>query len=262
MNLKFWILILLANFSVAQTESEFLNDFVLQNELQAENKLIQYQTFDFSKLWTNTSNDIVFGIIGQEHQRVRIKLLSVLKNSQSPTTYKVEGKSMVKENICEFTGTIEIKAVREMKEFHYGVDNKFKDFGILQQGIIIADYNFDENLNQNHSGTFSGKLYSKWYLDGENNIIYDDILIVSDGYYNNAFVGVWKSHKTGNEKICNWADWRVPNANSDFDVGAGEFSVSEKYWNKGWMDIALKNQVPNGAIVREKSDKKTKEWWE
>lgn len=64
------------------------------------------------------------------------------------------------------------------------------------------------------------------------------------------------------QKKINWADFRFPIANRDFDIGAGEFSVIEKYWNKGWLDIALKSQVPNGAIVREKSDEKTKEWWE
>ena len=64
------------------------------------------------------------------------------------------------------------------------------------------------------------------------------------------------------KKICNWADYRVPNSNQDFDIGAGEFSVSEKYWDKGWLDIALKNQVPNHAIKKNKVKGKTKEWWE
>ena len=36
-------------------------------------------------------------------------------------------------------------------------------------------------------------------------------------------------NSTRKEKICNWADYRVPITNRDFDIGAGEFSPSEKY---------------------------------
>jgi len=79
---------------------------------------------------------------------------------------------------------------------------------------------------------------------------------------NNAFVGVWKSYSTSKEKDCNWADYRVPIANRDFDIGAGEFSVSEKYWNKGWLDIALKNKSPNLAIKQSEKAENQKEWWE
>ena len=102
------------------------------------------------------------------------------------------------------------------------------------------------------SALFGVKLYTKWYLNSKNQIEYDSIEFFSDGYFNNAFVGIWGSYSNGNSKICNWDDYRVPNANKDFDIGVGEFNVSEKYWNKGWLDIALKNQAPNHAIKRSK----------
>jgi hypothetical protein len=99
-------------------------------------------------------------------------------------------------------------------------------------------------------------------LNSKNQIEYDNIEFILDGYFNNAFVGIWESYLTGSKKICNWADYRVPNANKDFDIKVGEFNVSEKYWNKCWLDIALKNQAPNQAIKRKKSIGKLKEWWE
>jgi hypothetical protein len=169
---------------------------------------------------------------------------------------------MVKETVCDFFGTITIKKVNELRELNYGVDDEYKNKGIKKQGMLIAAYTFNEDAEQPHSGIFEGTLYSKWYLNKNSKLVYDDIQSFSDGYSNNAFVGVWKSYANGKDKICNWADWRVPYAHQDFDIGAGEFSVSEKYWNKGWMDIALQNQVPNGAVVREKPDKGMKEWWE
>lgn len=122
---------------------------------------------------------------------------------------------------------------------------------------MVASYNFKESKEQVHSGFFAGKLYSKWYLDANNKMQYDDIQSIADGYLNNAFIGTWESYKTGKNKICNWADYRVPNANKDFDIGAGEFSVADKYLDKGWQDIEMRNQVPNEAI---KSN--NKKWWE
>lgn len=254
------IFLFFINFLFGQTNENFLVDFLLEDELKPSNVINQYNHFDFSKLWTKTENDLIYGIIGDEHQRIRIKLISVKKNPENPNEYYVTGKSNVKENICDFSGVIKIMEIREVKELHYGVDNEYENKGIQTQGILIADYEFNENKDQNHSGLFKGELFSKWYLDSKNKIKYDDIQSIYNSYSNNAFIGVWKSYKTGKEKICNWADFRVPNTNRDFDIGAGEFSVSEKYWNKGWLDIALKNNATKH--IEKKVNRKAKEWWE
>ena len=256
------IFLLLTNISFGQTDGRFERSFRLENEFKAENLIDNYNSFDFSHIWTQTENNSVFGIIGKEHQRLRIKLISIKKDKTNPNEYFVFGKSNVNGTICDFNGKITLKEIKEVKELHFGVDDEYADKGIKSQGILIADYEFKENSEQKHSGIFKGKLYSKWYLNSKNQIEYDNIENISDGYTNNAFVGVWKSHITEKEKICNWADYRVPNANQDFDIGAGEFSVSKKYWDKGWLDIALKNQVPNHAIKKNKEKVKTKEWWE
>jgi hypothetical protein len=174
----------------------------------------------------------------------------------------VFGKSFVKGTICDFNGIITLTEIKEVKELHFGVDDEYADKEIKSQGILIADYEFKENTKQKHSGIFKGKLYSKWYLSSKNQIEYDNIKLYSDSYTNNAFVGIWESYSSGKEKICNWADYRVPKANKDFDIGAGEFSVSEKYWDKDWLDIALKNQAPNKAIIKTKGKEKIKKWWE
>ncbi len=256
------ILLFLSNFLFAQTDKKFLNDFMLGSELKQENVLDKYIQFDFSNIWLKTENSEVYGIIGDEHQRIRIKLLIAKKNQENPYEYLISGKSNVKETICDFQGTISLIDIYEVNELHFGVDDEYADKGIKSQGVLIADYEFKENMEQNHIGTFKGKLYTKWYLNSKNQIEYDNIEFFSDGYFNNAFVGIWESYSNGNRKICNWADYRVPNANKDFDIGVGEFNVSEKYWNKGWLDIALKNQAPNHAIKRNKVKGKSKEWWE
>jgi hypothetical protein len=262
MKLLIWTLLFITNISIAQSDEKFLTNFLLESELKSNNVLNHYNQFNFSNIWELTDNNNILGIIGKEHQRLKIKLISIKKNQANPNEYLVFGKSFVKGTICDFNGKITLTKITEVKKLHFGVDNAYEEKGIKSQGIIIADYEFKENSEQKHSGIFKGKLYSKWYLNSKKQIKYDNIEFFSNGYTNNAFVGIWKSYKTEKKKICNWADYRVPNSNQDFDIGAGEFSVSEKYWDKGWLDIALKNQVPNHAIKKNKEKGKTKEWWE
>ena len=211
-------------------------NFPKKEKLKARNLITEYNQFDFSKIWTLTENNNVLGIIGKDHQRLKIKLTLVEKDANNPNQYFVSGKSCVKGTICDFSGKLNLTEVKEVKKLHFGVDDQYADKGIKSQGILIADYEFKENPEQKHSGIFKGKLYSKWYLNSKNQIEYDNIEFISDGYLNNAFVGIWKSYSSGKEKICHWADYRVPNANTDFDIGAGEFSPSEKYFDKGWAE--------------------------
>jgi len=257
------IFFLFSNISFGQTLDRIKKNFNIETDYKSENIIEDYKSFDFdfSNVWSTTENQSIFGIIGDDHQRIQIKLISIFRISNGPFLYNVYGKSKVKNTVCEFYGNIVIKDIREVKELHFGVDDEYADKRIKTQGILIADYELYENKEQKHSGIFKGKLYSKWYLNSKNQIEYDNIELYSDSYINNAFVGIWGNYSTGKEKICNWADYRVPKTNKDFDIGAGGFSVSEKYWDKGWLDIALKNQVPNQAIKKNKGKEKTKDWW-
>jgi hypothetical protein len=252
------ILLLLTNISFAQSNEWFLNDFLLENELRTENQLVEYNHFDFSCLWNKTDNNNILGIIGLEHQRIKIKLISVKKNPDNPNVYFVSGKSKVKETICDFNGTINLTEIKEVRKLHFGVDDEYADKGIKSQGVLIADYEFKENEEQKHSGIFKGQLYSKWYLTSGNQMEYDDIQFISDGYTNNAFVGTWKSYTTGIEKICNWADYRVPKANQDFDIGAGEFSPSKKYYEQGWENYQKAWLYGDEEVKKSELEK----WWE
>ncbi len=252
-----FILLLIANFVFAQTNNKFLNDFVPDYEFNPENVLPNYNQYDFSGIWSQTENYLIYGIIGEEHQRIKVKLLSVIKKAGNPVEYLVSGKSNVKGNICNFSGSITLIEITETKNLHFGVDNEFKELGIKSQGIIIADYKFSENQNQKHTGVFTGKLYSKWYLTTDNQIKYDDIESMSDGYMNNAFVDTWKGYSNGKKRICNWADFRIPKTNKDFDIGAGEFSPATKYYSMGW-----ENYIKAWLEGDEKAkNEELKEWW-
>lgn len=183
-------------------------------------------------------------------------MTSVIKDSIVQNKYLVNGKSSVEGNLCDFNGEITLLKIYEYKDFEYGVDSIYVN-EIKSQGILIAKYDFKENAIHKHSGVFKGKLYTRWYINHKDQLKYDNILSHSDGYNNNAFVGIWKSYKTNVEKICNWADYRVPLANKGFDTGAAEFSPSEKYLKYGWENYqkAWLNQDKKAQEIE------LSEWW-
>ncbi|WP_276380067.1 hypothetical protein [Flavobacterium sp. H4147] len=209
-------------------------EILTKEELHKQNELEKYVKYDFSNLWNKSENNLVYGVIGDNYERILIKLISIKRNKDKRNEYFVSGKSRVKSNTCDFKGKITIVKVNEVIEPKFGVDDEYKNAGIKKQGLLNAVYEFFEDHKQKGSGKFSGKLQSLWYLDKNDLMQYNDIEMDSDSYFNNAFTGIWKSNNSGKEKVCNWGDYRVPNVNCDFDIGSGEFSVSEKYQKNGW----------------------------
>lgn len=233
-------------------KNQILEDENLSNK-DYKNDVLKY---DFSSLWTKTENSGVFGFIGDDYQRLRVKIISVKKDKNRPDIYLVAGKSMVKNNICDFNGTITLTNARFYKNLDWGIDDEYKNRGVKKQGKIIAEYKFQEDKLQKHSGVFQGFLSTSWYINKNDEIKYDDIAFESDGYSNNQFVGIWKSYKSGKVKTANWGDYRIP-LSGDLDIGVGEFSPDEKYLEFGWktyQDAYLNN---NQAARKEEN----REWW-
>lgn len=233
-------------------EHEILKDTDLSTK-EYKDSITRY---DFSSLWTNHDNSLVYGIIGDNYQRIRIKIISAVKDKNDSGTYFITGKSMVKNNICNFTGTIEITRARIYKHMHWGSDDEYKHKGIKKQGIIIAQYHFSEDSTQANTGTFEGVLSTSWYIDKKDNLKYDDIQYYSDGFSNNQFVGTWKGYKNNLKKVCNWGDYRVPQS-GDFDDGSGGMVPTDKYIKYGWQSYmdALKKGTEQGW------KEENKPWW-
>lgn len=196
----------------------------------------------------------ILGFIGNDYQRFFIHFLSAIQNPTNPHEYLVYGKTMVKETVCSFQGTVTIKAVRIYKS---------GDIPAYQQGFAICDVTLFEDKKQASTGFFKGKLTSNFIIDNKKQFRYDALMFVADGFSNNQFIGNWTSYKTNTSKKCNWGDYRIPES-GDLDIGAGEFSVNDKYVKNGWLSYMLENMMPNGLIVKPTIDKKTKNknWWE
>jgi hypothetical protein len=253
------ILLLQLSFAFAQTEAEKFKDKELNNkELSQKELKVQLIKHDFSCLFTHTDNSDVYGFIGDNYQRIRIKFVKVTKDTLSLDSYHIYGKSMVKNNIDEFTGIIKISNIRKLKSNSYGVDDEYKNKGIKGEFIIIGEYSFEEREKQNHSGAFIGVFKSDFYLNKNDKVYYDDIELNADGYINNQFVGQWIGYKNNLIKRCNWGDFRVPNS-GDLDIGAGEFSPNAKYLKYGWQNLR-DLFAPNPKNENPKRKEKVK-WW-
>lgn len=234
-------------FKSSELKENYLSVFELKNK---------FSNFNFSSLWLKTDNRFVYGFIGQNFQRIRIKFISIKKDDNG--TYIVFGKSMVKNNICDFKGSLEITNIRKYKLTSYGVDDEYKNKGIIGQYAILGDYVLTEDTKQKNTGVFKGSFKTEFYLTKDDKIHYDDIEIYADGYSNNEFVGTWISNKTKIIKPCNWGDYRVPGSN-DLDVGAGEFSPADKYLRFGWQSV--RDTYNQGAASEKAKKEEGRAWW-
>lgn len=212
--------------------------------------------YDFGSLWTDTENSSVYGFIGNNYRRLRTKIISTAKAKNAPDTYAVSGKSMIRNNVCEFSGTIKITRARIYKKMRWGVEDEYKNAGIKKQGIIFAEYRLSENKACIFSGVFTGLLLTRWYIDKNGKLNYDDIEKQSDSYGNNQFVGVWKSYRGDIVKNSNWGDYRIP-LSGDLDGGAGEFSPIDKYLQFGWQ-THRDAYVDNSQQARQTEER---QWW-
>src|SRR6187402_3093433 len=89
---------------------------ILDKEVLAEkNEIEKYIKYDFSNLWLKTENELVYGVIGDEYQRILMKFMFVQRNLNNPNEYLVYGKSNVKSSICDFVGKITIITIQELK---------------------------------------------------------------------------------------------------------------------------------------------------
>lgn len=158
---------------------------------------------------------------------------------------------MVKNNVDEFTGTLKISNIRQLKHMSYGADDEYKNKGFKGQYLILADYTFSENKDQPHSGIFKGICESDFYLDKKSQVRYDDIeLGSSDRFKNNQFIGQWLAYNGRIVKRCNWGDFRIPNS-GQFDIGAGDFLQQDITGDiskmAGKRSTRKKSRKPNGG---------------
>jgi len=232
----FYSLVLYAGYSNAQIKTLDFQRPLKESVLPVVEKNKLLNEHDFSKLFTLTDNSIVYGFIGSNYQRIRVKFIRISKKPDSNQIYIIYGKSMVKNTIDEFNGSIKISSIHLLIKNQHGCEDGYKYKGMKGEYSIFGEYTFAENSNEPHSGVFKGIFRSDFFINKAGDVVYDDIEGCADGYTNNQFVGEWVSYKNDIAKTCNWGDYRIPNS-GNFDIGAGDFSPDDKYLKYGWQSV-------------------------
>ncbi len=256
MNLQSKLLLLVVAVSLTQV--------ALAQQLKSSDYYAGIKEVDASRLWhaaadkkRNDSASVTppepLGFIGDHYQRFYIHYTTVVKNKTNRYQYIVHGKTKVKDQICNFTGTITIVKAGLYKE---QADKRFK------QGFVECVVDFSEDSTQKSAGSFKGKLTSKFYLDKKEHLEYDDILLDADGYYNNQCEATWTAYGSKISKKVNWGDYRIP-ASKALDSGDGEFAVNKNYLAYGWQNYAAAwSGDPENESAKNAQLKELAHWWE
>lgn len=208
--------------------------------------LISYlENNDVGFLWEGSiSQDERLGYIGENYQRMEIHFNSIIQNFDNPFEYFVYGKSKVKNNICEFQGTMTIQ------ETGYIPDD---DNPEVKSGYIAGDFVFFEDRFCSHSGLFAGDFITFIYIGADSTLYYDDFNTDDPAYSNNLFTSLWYHYDSELIQQCNWGDKRIPGS-ADLDVGKESFKPSYRFLENGWKEYldSIENKTPV----------ETDNWWE
>lgn len=184
----------------------------------------------------STFNDVPYqcparGIIDKDYRRLDMYFYPELERVDS-MTFALRGRSRVKENVCDFKGTVMIKKIEKWRYDEFDVDIY----------SILAQYRFEEDVDQSGSGIFEGVFVAG--ACNENGVLRINTMFEdADGYSNRNFVGTWRSHSNpAILKKCIWGDDRLPFV-FDFDCGDGEFRVDEKYWSPEWESYHSQDEI-------------------
>ncbi|MDR2909764.1 MAG: hypothetical protein LBV47_00110 [Bacteroidales bacterium] len=241
----------------------FLFGQTFAQEAPTDDFLTQIRNYDLSTILTADSiladeeNMIkraeILGFIGDNYQRLQIHFISIIQNPSNRYEYFAYGKTKVRETVCTFQGTIKITGARLYSE---------NDFPTYKQGFVECEVNLYEDGKQPSTGFFSGKLRTGFLTDAKGGFRYDAILAVADGFCNNQFVGKWTSYKTNATKKCRWGDYRIPES-GDLDIGAGEFSVNDRYVKNGWENymLLLGRYDDDTPEIKKARQKEQEQWW-
>ena len=63
-------------------------------------------------------------------------------------------------------------------------------------------------------------------------------------------------------KKSNWGGYRIPES-ENLDIGAGEFSVDDKYVKNGWENymLLLGRYGDNSPEIKKAQEKEEEQWW-
>ncbi len=190
----------------------------------------KYWEKDYHILWKNQRFE---GVIGNDNQRIQMRVLSVEKDASQKGIYKIRGKSKVKNNICNFEGQLDIVQILLLDKGNIDCENPE-----MSEGILSGKYLLCEDSTQNHVGCF----------EGEFTTLFDEVnskVKSFKGWYDvqgvNDFIGSWTSYGKQQNKYCSWGYLLPPNKGNilyksyDNEV----YAFNSLFLDKGWKSYVI-----------------------
>lgn len=200
------------------TREVLKNGYSFESQLFSSERFI-YKDVDGKGLYYNTTT--FNGILGKNYARIEIFINPKVERTDS-LTFKVYGKSKVKNNICDFTGDIRIEHIYHIWERKDDPDSPDSYF-------MVCNYLFKEDAEQYGTGLFQGTYSTFCHLDQARQSVCLDIDLGGGAYKNTRiYVGIWYGYKSKVIKKCIWSDYRLPYT-FDFDIGNDGMVINPKY---------------------------------
>ena len=205
------LLILVAhpNVGLAVAQVAFVQRFTMGTVMETDNVLSEYEVGDCSGVWDNLENQVVYGLIGQDGDRLRVVSTNIYKSPDVQHEYCVVDNTMRDGVMRDLTGVINLQSVYKKEGIYLGSDNKLEGLGITAQGLLQGTYLLHEEREAN-SNAYSDKFYSKFEESEGNPFTADASQLIAVESMNNAFIGTWISFDSPVKLGATWGDWRVP----------------------------------------------------
>ena len=216
---------------------------LLQNKGRYSGDILTDFTKEFCKTYdisTGFDSLALYGAFGNDYYRIDLFIDSVKKTNHC--NYQVFGSTKLKNNKVNFSGNLDIIKVEKSNLNLYG----FNDLTYYYT-LIVANYEFKENIKSSKSGIFTGVFSLNVHLTNSDTIDYKFWEWAGDGYLNYIFDGYWKDN---NGKIyrCYFGDGKLDIG--DLNVGDGSFVPNKKYIQNGWQDFADYNSVNDSSNIQ------------
>ena len=180
--------------------------------------------FDFSPLFAYRLFGGYIAYVGDGYRRMSFSIHAARKIS--PTKYQFSGEL----NGQLYRGELHVK---EVKRVVYKSEPDALKKHVRSRGVVTSElrlFNADRD-----PPVVTGNFLTMYYINADDELVYDDWDSINDDWRNNQFVGMCTLADQGKTQKCAWGHSRV-SCSGDLDVGAGEFHPNEKYQDNGWQD--------------------------
>lgn len=189
---------------------------------------------DYCQLWIGKT---FYGTIGDDNQRIDIRFIEIAKDTNSHFKYHVQGKSRVKNNVCDFQGVMTIDQIMLLDEARSGCDEP-----TLSAGIIYGTYILNEDPNQSHVGRFTGD-FKSMFDKSSDGFKLNNAWFGQDGF--NSFIGIWESYVSEEPRFCAWGFQLPLSVHDDLfkHYDKAFYLFNSKYMDRGWKTYVLSNLI-------------------